>query len=91
MTLGLSDNSVRQMKTVTLRDLVRETRKVKRITSTGASFLVTDNGKPLWKVSPAEGAMEEGRVEAIDTELEALLAEPKSDLSLADLVAQSRR
>lgn len=79
------------MKTVTLRDLVRETRKVKRITDTGASFLVTDHGKPLWKVSPAESTDEDGRAAEIDAELDALLAEPKPDLSLADMVAQSRR
>lgn len=79
------------MKSVTLRELVRETRKIKRITDNGASFLVTDHGKPLWKVSPAEELDDEVRAEQIDSELDSLLAEPKSDYHLSEIVSQSRR
>lgn len=79
------------MKSVTLRELVRETRKIKRITDSGASFLVTDHGRPLWKVSPAEAPDDDARAEQIDVELDSLLAEPKSDYNLSDIVVQSRR
>ena len=79
------------MKSVTLRELVRETRKIKRITDSGASFLVTDHGKPLWKVSPAEEPDDDARAEQIDAELDSLLAEPKSEYKLSEIVSQSRR
>jgi antitoxin (DNA-binding transcriptional repressor) of toxin-antitoxin stability system len=79
------------MKSITLRELVRETRKIKRITDSGASFLVTDHGKPLWKISPAIRHDDDTRNNEIDAELDSLLAEKKSDVSLSDIVTQSRR
>ncbi len=79
------------MKSVTLRELVRETTKIKRITDSGASFLVTDHGKPLWKVSPAEPTDDAARAEQIDAELDSLLAEPRSEYHLAEIVSESRR
>lgn len=79
------------MKTITLRQLVRETRRIKQFTETGASFLVTDHGKPLWRISPADSSENSQRDEEIDTELDALLAEPVSDISLSDLVIEGRR
>jgi hypothetical protein len=36
------------VKSITLRTLVREPLKVKRITRAGKAVQVTDNGKPLW-------------------------------------------
>ncbi len=38
------------MKTISLRTLVREPLKVKRMTRTGKPVQVTDNGKPLWMI-----------------------------------------
>lgn len=79
------------MTSITLRQLVRETRKVKRITEAGDSLLVTDHGKPLWKISPATELDEESRAKEIDAELDLLLAEPKSTYNLAEIVIQGRR
>jgi len=79
------------MSTITLRQLARETRKVKRMTEASDSFLVTDHGKPLWKVSPATEADEDSRAKDIDAELDLLLAEPKSTYNLAEIVIQNRR
>ena len=79
------------MKTITLRRLVRETRKVKRMTEAGDSFLVTDHGKPLWRISPATETDEESRAKEIDAELDLLLEEPTSTYNLAEIVIQNRR
>ena len=79
------------MKTITLRQLVRETRKVKRMTEAGDSFLVTDHGKPLWRISPATETDEESRAKEIDAELDLLLEEPTSTYNLAEIVIQNRR
>jgi len=45
------------MKTITLRTLVREPLKVKRMTRAGRTVQVTDNGQPLW-ILQAAGATE---------------------------------
>lgn len=79
------------MTTITLRQLVRETRKVKRMTEAGDSFLVTDHGKPLWRISPATETDEESRAKEIDAELDLLLEEPTSTYNLAEIVIQNRR
>jgi hypothetical protein len=49
------------MKTITLRALVREPLKAKRITRAGQSITVTDNGDPLWVIRPAIGKIARGR------------------------------
>ena len=80
------------MKTVTLRTLVREPLKVKRITRTGKPVCVTDNGEPLWVIHPAEsGANEEERIRAIDEILDEVLRETPSKVSLAKVLDESRR
>ncbi len=81
------------MKTVTLRTLIREPRKVKRLTRTGKPVQVTDNGKPLWILQPAEGteADEVERRRAIDEVLDEVLREKPSKLSLSQIVLESRR
>ena len=60
--------------------------------------MVTDHGKPLWRVSPAEGLQDDVRAGQIDAELDSLLAElddlsaeTTSGNSLAAIVNQSRR
>lgn len=85
------------MKTLPLRELVRHPIKVKKLTAAGQSVRITDNGKPLWVVSaaPAEDEESPEQVEArrrwMDEELEAVLKEPVSRYSAAQLVLDSRR
>lgn len=81
------------MKTISLRTLVREPLKVKRITRTGKSVQVTDNGHPLWILQPAKGteADESERCRAIDEVLDEVLREKPSTMSLAKIIVQSRR
>jgi antitoxin (DNA-binding transcriptional repressor) of toxin-antitoxin stability system len=42
------------MKTISLRTLVREPLKVKRMTRAGQAVQVTDNGEPLWILHPGQ-------------------------------------
>jgi hypothetical protein len=81
------------MKTISLRTLVREPLKVKRMTRTGKSVQVTDNGEPLWILQPARGteADEEERVRAIDEVLDEVLRQKPSKISLSKIVLESRR
>jgi len=77
------------MKTISLRTLVREPLKVKRMTRAGQPVQVTDNGKPLWILQPANGteADEAERRRAIDE----VLREKPSKISLSKIVLESRR
>jgi len=81
------------MKTISLRTLVREPLKVKRMTRSGNPVQVTDNGTPLWILHPAEGtdADEAERRRAIDAILEEVLREKPSKVSAAKLLEESRR
>ncbi len=81
------------MKTISLRRLLREPLKVKRMTRAGKSVQVTDNGHPLWILQPAEGtrAEEVERRRAIDEVLEEVLRERPSKISAAKLLEDSRR
>jgi hypothetical protein len=81
------------MKTVTLRTLVREPKKVKRMTRTGQPVQVTDNGRPLWILQPADAtdADETERRRAIDEILDEVLRQKPSKISAAKLLEQSRR
>ena len=81
------------MKTISLRTLVREPLKVKRITRTGKSVQVTDNGEPLWVLQPANGT--EADTERRRREIEELFDEvrrgPRSKIPLSKIVLESRR
>ena len=83
------------MKTITLRTLVREPLKVKRLTRAGQSVTVTDNGDPLWIIQKADGnessASEAGRRKAIDKILDDVLREKPGKVSAAKLFEESRR
>ena len=81
------------VKTVTLRTLVREPIKVKRMTRTGQSVQVTDHGRPLWILQPANGtdSDDEKRRQAIDEILDEVLREKPSRISAAKLLEESRR
>ncbi len=80
------------MKTIPLRHLLREPVKVKRLTRSGQSVQVTDNGKPLWVIQPAvQEENEEERARAIDELLDEALQAPRSKISLAEVLEQERR
>ncbi len=81
------------MKTISLRTLVREPLKVKRMTRAGKSVQVTDNGRPLWILQPVNGtdADEEKRNREIDELLEEVLRQKPSKISLSKIVLDSRR
>jgi hypothetical protein len=81
------------MKTVTLRTLVREPLKVKRITRAGSAVQVTERGQPLWIIHPAASrntVSEAERIRAIDKILNETLSEPVSSISAAKIVLDSR-
>ena len=81
------------LKTISLRTLVREPLKVKRMTRAGQSVQVTDNGEPLWILQPANGTDtdEAERRRAIDEILDEVLREKPSKISAARLLEESRR
>lgn len=80
------------MKTISLRTLVREPLKVKRMTRTGQSVQVTDNGRPLWILQPAKAPEEEAeRLRATEEILNEVLREHPSKVSAARLLEDSRR
>jgi len=81
------------MKTISLRMLVREPRKVKRMTRAGKPVQVTDHGEPLWILQPANGtdADEARRRREIEEELAEVLRGPRSKISLSKIVLESRR
>jgi len=80
------------VKTISLRTLVREPLKVKRMTRTGKPVQVTDNGQPLWVIHPAVPKIdEERRRREIEEELADVLRGPKSSIPLSKIVLESRR
>lgn len=80
------------MKTIPLRRLLREPLAVKRWTRGGRAVRVTDGGEPLWLIQPDPqyGGAEE-RAASVERELDELLREPASPVSLARLIRDSRR
>ncbi len=80
------------MKTLPLRQLVREPLKVKRWTRAGQIVQVTDNGKPLWTIRAVpDPADDENRRRSIDDFLDEVLRQPVSSMSLSRLIKDSRR
>ena len=81
------------MRTISLRTLVREPLKVKRMTRAGKTVQVTDNGEPLWILQPANGteADEAERRRAIDEILDEVLHEKPSKIRASKLLEESRR
>ncbi len=82
-----------RMKTITLRTLVRQPLKVKRMTRAGQTVQVTDGGEPLWVLQPATASAktENERRQAIDEILDEVLREKPSKISAARLLEDSRR
>jgi len=83
------------MKTISLRMLVREPLKVKRLTRAGNAVQVTDRGTPLWILHPAHGPATDPdaaeRRQAIDEILDEVLQAKVSPVSAAKLLDESRR
>jgi len=80
------------MTTISLRTLMREPRKVKRMTRTGKPVQVTDNGKPLWILQPANSPDDEAeRLRITDEILNEVLRGRQSKISAARLLEESRR
>ncbi len=80
------------MKSIPLRSLLREPVKVKRLTRSGQSVRVTDNGKPLWVIQPADQPEEDAeRARAIDELLDEALRSPRSKISLSEILEKERR
>ena len=81
------------MKTIPLRQLVREPLKVKRSTRSGQRVCVTDNGRPLWVIHSAdhEEPKDPERARVIDELLEEALRSPRSPIRAAALLEESRR
>ncbi len=80
------------MKSIPLRNLLREPLKVKRLTRSGQTVRVTDNGKPLWVIQPAaQPEDDEERARAIDELLEEALRAPRSKTSLSEILEKERR
>lgn len=80
------------MKTIPLRQLVREPLKVKRWTRSGQSVQITDHGKPLWVIQPVpQEEHDQERARAIDGLLDQALRSPRSPVSASALLEESRR
>jgi hypothetical protein len=80
------------VKTIPLRSLLREPVKVKRLTRSGHTVQVTDNGKPLWVIQPAAQELEDAeREHAINVLLDEALRAPRSPVSAVALLEKSRR
>jgi antitoxin (DNA-binding transcriptional repressor) of toxin-antitoxin stability system len=80
------------MKTITLRTLLREPLKVKRMTRAGQTVQVTDKGEPLWILHPAAPpAMNAERRREIEKLLDEVLRGPRSKIPLSKIVLESRR
>ncbi len=80
------------MKTVSLRTLVRQPLKVKRLTRAGQPVQVTDNGKPLWIIQAAIMPQDhEQRRREIEEELADVLRGRQSKLELSRIINESRR
>lgn len=71
---------------------MREPVKVKRLTRSGQSVQVTDNGRPLWVIQPAAPEEEDAdRAQAIDELLDEALRAPRSKISLSEILEKERR
>jgi hypothetical protein len=80
------------MKTISLRTLLREPLKVKRMTRAGQSVQVTDKREPLWVIQPAITQVnEEQRRREIKELFEEVRRGPRSKIPLSKIVLESRR
>jgi len=81
-----------RMKSIPLRQLLRDPIKVKRMTRASQSVQITDRGQPLWILHPALAANDNpDRARAIDELLDEVLREPVSAPGLSKIVKDARR
>jgi hypothetical protein len=81
------------MTKITLRTLLREPLKVKRLTRLGQKVHVTDRGELLWMLqgAPDKADDEAGRRNAIDEILDEVLSEKPARISAVRVLEESRR
>jgi hypothetical protein len=79
------------METVTLRVLVRDPIKVKKLTRSGKPVQVTERGEPLWVIRSAKAEEEGIPADEIESELADILRSPKSTISASKILRDSRR
>jgi len=83
------------MKTLPLRELLRQPGRVKKLTAAGHEVRVTDRGKPLWIIHADRPAVQRDRTPGDDDDdafWRELLEAPKSGLpSACQLLIESRR
>ena len=80
------------METVTLRLLMRDPIKIKKWTRSGKTVQVTDRGQPLWVIRSAKAVQNEGiPADEWEKEMQEMAREPKSSISAARIVIESRR
>jgi hypothetical protein len=85
------------MKSISLRILVRQPLKVKRMTRAGKTVQVTDNGQPLWIIQPASAppvrtpADQQRRRREIEESLSEVLRSARPEIPLSKIVIESRR
>jgi hypothetical protein len=88
----LKDQCLTGMTTISLRTLVRQPLKVKRMTRTRKPVQVTDNGKPLWILQPANSPDDDKeRLRITDEVLDEVLSGRPSKISAVRLLEESRR
>ena len=85
------------MKSLPLRELMRRPATVKKLTASGQSVRITDNGKPLWVLQPdkssdeIDAAAEKARQDWTEVYFDDLLKEePLEGMSGAQIVIESR-
>jgi prevent-host-death family protein len=85
------------MKSLPLRELMRRPATVKKLTESGQSVRITDNGKPLWVLQPdkstdeIDAAEEKARQDWTEIYFDDLLKEePLKGMSAAHIVLESR-
>lgn len=82
-------------KTLPLRELLRRPLKVKQLIAAGHEVRITDNGKPLWRISDDGGATPRQTASGLygseDEFWDEVLNTPPSSPSLLAVVEDSRR
>lgn len=84
------------MKTLPLRELMRRPKTVKKLTAAGQPVRITDDGRPLWVIHPADETDDDSRRQGDKVWLEAMFDEvlqekPVPGISAGQIVLDSRR
>ena len=84
------------MKTLPLRELLRQPAKVKKLTAAGHPVRITDRGRPLWLIQPDRAESEKNPAQEDDDDDDAFWREliempPLIGPSACQLLLESRR